>query len=643
MRRIKGLLFVATLLSIAGCGGGDDSSATGSIEPANLAPTANFSFDCRGLQCKFESSSSDPDGQIESLEWDFGNGQTSNSGTGEVFYAEFGNYPVTLTVEDDDGETATQTRTVSPSKRVEVGSGVDWDAYKTEIDKYSNHYGSMPTSLNTESVWFNTLQISSEHFTSELKQLPSPERPQHGVGYGTWLNIDSERQLVFYANWVPGEPNAGSAMVLEYENGSPKSLDINRIEGATHPWVINNGDGSKQVLFPGVDEGKISINAGAAAPTHTYHVATGSWENIGVTLGAHNSIVFDYQKDGDDDLLAQNWLYGIFDGNPVILENNDGDMTPIKVQSWGYVPGMMGVAPFYYDENKLAIVYTDASVTDGYGIEPETNVIAYYAEDLQSVEEFLQLPTPYFERPVFSEVNQNIEEWEGNVGLSHDIAAKSIDIDQDGDRDIIISSMIFSDEHPFGVIQILVNKDGTYVDETDSRLFNWILSSGAAHRMHFVDINGDDYTDIILSDHGKADFEGAENIDDSLKRGGRILLNDGAGHFVTIIHQQISEEDDFYPSYVPSLDEQRKLRWTVMDANGTDNINILTRQLEMTISTGPNGIDPAAWGEPDFNEFYYLLHNEGARKAVAQGDYNNGLEHYLFEGKSQGLVTHHNQ
>ena len=59
-------------------------------------------------------------------------------------------------------------------------------------------------------------------------------------------------------------------------------------------------------------------------------------------------------------------------------------------------------------------------------------------------------------------------------------------------------------------------------------------------------------------------------------------------------------------------------------------------QLNKKLSTGPNGVDPANRGEPDFNEFYYLLNNPEALEAIENGTHENGLEHYIDLGKDLG-------
>src|SRR5690606_14155664 len=59
------------------------------------------------------SGSSDPDGQVTSYVWDFGDGGSATGVTASHTYAEAGTYEVTLTVTDDAGATAEVTREVT--------------------------------------------------------------------------------------------------------------------------------------------------------------------------------------------------------------------------------------------------------------------------------------------------------------------------------------------------------------------------------------------------------------------------------------------------------------------------------------------------------------------------------------------------
>ncbi len=58
------------------------------------------------LGCSFDASaSSDPDGSVDGYAWDFGDGQTGTGETATHTYPAAGDYPVTLTVTDDDNAT----------------------------------------------------------------------------------------------------------------------------------------------------------------------------------------------------------------------------------------------------------------------------------------------------------------------------------------------------------------------------------------------------------------------------------------------------------------------------------------------------------------------------------------------------------
>ena len=86
--------------------------------PMNYLPAASFIYSPEnpvvGDEVTFDASASaDPDGEIVSWEWDFGDG---NTGSGEIVahsYSTVGDYNVTLTVTDDDGATNSVSEIVS--------------------------------------------------------------------------------------------------------------------------------------------------------------------------------------------------------------------------------------------------------------------------------------------------------------------------------------------------------------------------------------------------------------------------------------------------------------------------------------------------------------------------------------------------
>ncbi|OCQ22217.1 collagenase [Pseudoalteromonas luteoviolacea] len=81
--------------------------ATAQIKSENQAPVANANGPYTGQAGKSVSfssaNSSDPDGNIVSYQWQFGDGQSSSSANPTHTYAEAGDYTASLTVTDNDG------------------------------------------------------------------------------------------------------------------------------------------------------------------------------------------------------------------------------------------------------------------------------------------------------------------------------------------------------------------------------------------------------------------------------------------------------------------------------------------------------------------------------------------------------------
>ncbi|MBE1300302.1 MAG: family 16 glycosylhydrolase [Alteromonadaceae bacterium] len=98
----------------------------GGTPPSNQAPSASFTEQCTDLSCAFTDTSSDGDGSIASVEWDFGDGNQSTQSNPSHTYAVAGDYTVTLTVTDNDGATdqTSQIVTVSSNTGGEATSTV---------------------------------------------------------------------------------------------------------------------------------------------------------------------------------------------------------------------------------------------------------------------------------------------------------------------------------------------------------------------------------------------------------------------------------------------------------------------------------------------------------------------------------------
>jgi len=78
----------------------------------NIAPVADFTYNCNDLTCNFDASSSnDPDGSIVSYAWTFGDGYVGSGITATHAYLNMEDYTVTLTVTDDGSPELTDTDT----------------------------------------------------------------------------------------------------------------------------------------------------------------------------------------------------------------------------------------------------------------------------------------------------------------------------------------------------------------------------------------------------------------------------------------------------------------------------------------------------------------------------------------------------
>lgn len=83
----------------------------------NLLPTSYFLHTRRGMKIEFEDRSWDPDGNITTWHWNFGDNTNSTDPNPTHTFAEPGTYTAILTVTDDQGGSNTHSQTLTvPSK-----------------------------------------------------------------------------------------------------------------------------------------------------------------------------------------------------------------------------------------------------------------------------------------------------------------------------------------------------------------------------------------------------------------------------------------------------------------------------------------------------------------------------------------------
>jgi large repetitive protein len=92
--------------------GADSNSVT--VNNVNDPPVAVFTYSCSGLTCNFNASSStDPDSNISSYSWTFGDGASASGVTASRTYAAPSTYTVTLVVTDSGGLSDDEVKSVT--------------------------------------------------------------------------------------------------------------------------------------------------------------------------------------------------------------------------------------------------------------------------------------------------------------------------------------------------------------------------------------------------------------------------------------------------------------------------------------------------------------------------------------------------
>ena len=84
------------------------TSQTVALPVANQLPIASFSSSCTAMTCNVDASgSTDPDGSVSGVSWDFGDGTSGTGATPSHDFGGPGTWTVELTVTDDRGGTDT--------------------------------------------------------------------------------------------------------------------------------------------------------------------------------------------------------------------------------------------------------------------------------------------------------------------------------------------------------------------------------------------------------------------------------------------------------------------------------------------------------------------------------------------------------
>ena len=237
------------------------------------------------------------------------------------------------------------------------------------------------------------------------------------------------------------------------------------------------------------------------------------------------------------------------------------------------------------------------------------------------------------------------------------------DLNGDGYPDVVIASGKFDPYYVDRDIQILINENGTKLnDETNTRIVN-LRDDDSGHpegAIYLVDYNDDGHLDII-------DYQ--SNVKNGLAKdtltpgsefpyfhtGIAVFINDGEGYF-TALEKDITKGidnisfteggwapvdfgSDYGVGFVFNMGIKQgfSLNTDYTDSNAIFGIS--TVRTTEKVYAGPDLKNPANDGYPGFDENYYLRVNSEAKISVDSGEYSSALEHYKAVGQSENLQT----
>lgn len=562
----------------------------------------------------------------------------------------------------------------------------------------------MPQSVNIDPDFFTVSEIFHHsvpnavityHGAGDTDQDGHPELYISGWSWRGW-NADPPpppSELTIF------EANADDTVVL-----SPELLGTTTTPGTTFLRVDDfDGDTRPDVLITGHNESPFAMTPNTIYLNRGDHFEP---RNISPAMAMHEGYLGDFDLDGDVDFIASAyWVDLVFSEGPssaqsttndqaaLVLFLNDGmsNFTAWPLRFNQAIEGLdadrlvglekmnSGSAAAFGNidtdpENEIIVI--DNNLGPGGSGQPESWIIDDIAFESRYIYgTFRPLPLPYLETNSRFANNPFIGV---TVNPSHDVHVELLDIDNDGDSDLVIDSLIWT-EHPqdtAGVVQFLENDGtGSFTDVTETTLYNYNLMNWGSHDPRHLDVNHDGFIDILKVQRGVMEtvtkqWPGGATMG-SLQSAPNtwandILINTGTGKFVsafrdgfhilTLRQEQIFKTygNEFIPyslfdyPYYPYLLRDGRLGFATFQ-----EVTPLRRAItgdppeqfwfdvrsKHLLSTGPYGQNTSSQGAPGYSEYFYLTEYPDVMTSIETGYYSTGLEHYQRQGHAEGRKT----
>jgi len=508
-----------------------------------------------------------------------------------------------------------------------------------------------------------------------------------------WNGDDATHKLLYRPIFVVSTNSSGASML-----DPAKLLGISSIPGTSTPRILDiDKNGLNDFFYLAYNEARTGY-PGSNDFAHEYsqvflQTAPGQFVVSNMTAGktlSHNSNLGDFNFDGYTDIIAAGggmelgyFNSRFFNSEAVLyLNNQDGTYTPYAMEYSKSVDTNGPVGPPMYsagssaamgdfnNDGRTEIVIADDHVSLSNSYDPNSRNDTWLISNItvgngEAYGDLSKLPSPYFEDKAAYASFPSFMDKPGYAAApsyalaekSHDIKVQTLDVNNDGLLDVMVSSIIWNgnDGTAGGVLQILLNKGNLqFEDVTDSTLYNFFLGKSSGHELDVIDVNGDGFPDIYMP-------ETATDIWNQTNPGSvyqtwanQLLINTGTGKFIQAMwnefHDLTLSEKSLVPTagfpggvhdfkYYPYMLPDGRLGFIKQEnAYTTDGPRVLffDFRADNVLSTGPNGTDPALRGAPGFSEYYYLTQYPEVAAAVTAGIYSSGLDQYLKVGRSAG-------
>ncbi|WP_315095894.1 alkaline phosphatase [uncultured Cellulomonas sp.] len=244
----------------------DDGTASSLVHQVvvanpNVGPTPVITSSSTGLTGLLDATaSSDPDGTIESYQWNFGDGTTGSGHTVAHAYGGSGIYTVSLTVTDDDGVASTTTAPltiIAPVVDVIVAN----DTFTRTV---SPGWGS----ADQGGAWTTTAGAGSVSGTQGVSTIAAA----NGSFSGRLTGVSGTDQITRFSTTVDKRPAGSGGWILSRGRITPAGeyrLKVNLKSNGTvtAAFVRTNAGGTETVVTPAATVAGLTYSAGSVVRT----------------------------------------------------------------------------------------------------------------------------------------------------------------------------------------------------------------------------------------------------------------------------------------------------------------------------------------------------------------------------------------